>query len=288
MGARVLIVEDDVTCAKAHALALGSAGFEVDIAFDEASALELVRRWEPEVVLMDMGLGRGGDGAEVAAAVKAAADVPVVFVTGSHAAGDAARAMAQEPHGYLLKPVTADELAIAVRVALLRHHKEAAMRDEAMRDSLTGLYNRRAFLVLVNQHLQVVRRSFHRLDQRRPCALLFFDVDLFKELNDTLGHAAGDAALKQVADAMRASFRAQDVLARYGGDEFAALAVDAGDKGEHVRQRLLSALPAHLSLSVGAVALNEREPLERLLEPAAAAMYDVKKARKAERKLRAP
>jgi GGDEF domain-containing protein len=94
--------------------------------------------------------------------------------------------------------------------------KEAqrALERSATRDALTGLYNRRG----VHEHAQLALLRAER--SGRPLALMFLDLDGLKVINDRLGHAAGDAALRRLAELLRATFRASDVVGRLGGDEF--------------------------------------------------------------------
>ena len=91
----------------------------------------------------------------------------------------------------------------------------------AMRDELTGLSNRRGFDTLAEQTIAMCRRV------GEPATLLYFDLDDFKTINDTLGHAGGDRVLRTFADRLRATFRDSDVVARVGGDEFCVLLTGA-------------------------------------------------------------
>ncbi len=95
--------------------------------------------------------------------------------------------------------------------ALIRVH------ESAVRDRLTGIYNRGAFDDRLQSELSASRR------RGTPLALLLFDIDHFKRLNDTHGHQAGDAVIRAVAQSAQATVRAEDVLARYGGEEFAVI-----------------------------------------------------------------
>jgi diguanylate cyclase (GGDEF)-like protein len=157
--------------------------------------------------------------------------------------------------------------------------QEIALQALAMRDELTGLANRRGFRPLATQALALCRRL------GKPASLLFFDLDGFKAINDTHGHAAGDQALRRFAMLMRGVFRASDVLGRLGGDEFAALLVDTGEgRGEVALERLVAAtqditLPQPLRFSVGAVScLAPDSDLDTLMVEADNAMYERKRA----------
>ena len=150
------------------------------------------------------------------------------------------------------------------------------LRRAAERDSLTGLFNRRGFLAAGEELLARPRES-------AAAVLLFVDFDGLKQVNDSDGHAAGDALLRAAAAALDGAFSAQDVVGRLGGDEFAVLVVD-GTSPEAAAQRVhervaLAARTASgrpLSLSIGAAVTRAgaAEPLEHLLNRADRAMYE--------------
>ncbi len=112
--------------------------------------------------------------------------------------------------------------------------REIATVRLATIDELTGLSNRRGFKMLATQALAMCRRT------ERPATLLVFDLDGFKELNDSLGHAAGDAALASFAAELLATYRHSDVVARLGGDEFCALLTGASATGVPVTTEKLA------------------------------------------------
>jgi diguanylate cyclase (GGDEF)-like protein len=151
------------------------------------------------------------------------------------------------------------------------------LRNLADRDPLTSLANRRA--------LAVAFRSVYD----EGAALVFLDLDAFKIINDTMGHAVGDACLRRFADALRHSFRPEDVIVRYAGDEFVVVCAGA-DVGtaearvDSMRDRLLQdpELPT-IQFSAGVVALASHADADAALEAADSAMYENKKARAMDR-----
>ena len=170
---------------------------------------------------------------------------------------------------------------------------EEQILHRARQDPLTGLYNRAAFSEQLERSLSFAGRNEVSL------ALLFLDLDDFKRVNDTLGHAAGDRLLAEVADRLRACVRAEDTAARLGGDEFCVLLENlAGTEGalraaECIKACLeepfvlgSSRLP-RLTASVGIVVKHpgERTSAERLMNEADAAMYRAKGAGKAHHRL---
>ncbi|MDH5648841.1 MAG: EAL domain-containing protein [Gammaproteobacteria bacterium] len=137
---------------------------------------------------------------------------------------------------------TGDEEIAAISRALNATISAVRMRDETLRnmadhDSLTGLVNRSYFARELDRELALSE------GQVKPSALLFIDLDQFKYINDTLGHAAGDRLLIQVAEALQGRMRDQDVIARFGGDEFTVLARDVDRKAaEGVAKSILQML----------------------------------------------
>ena len=166
-----------------------------------------------------------------------------------------------------------------------RKENEERLRQLAILDDLTGLYNRRGFLALAGQHLKAARRS------KRHALVLFADLNNLKQINDTLGHKDGDQALIDAAHIFNRTFRDSDVVARVGGDEFAILAIETDkDHLETIRSRLDSALqlantdrarPFELSISMGAAAFDptRNDSVEELLAWADKAMYEHKRSR---------
>ena len=167
-------------------------------------------------------------------------------------------------------------------MANLVEREFAALRLATI-DELTGLSNLRGFKMLSRQALAMCRRM------KRPATLLSFDLDGFKAINDTFGHAAGDAALASFSADLLANFRDSDVVARLGGDEFCVLLSGASAKEMPVTLDKLATIiskrnegrdeVAHLRYSVGAVAFDPEvhESASELLKEADALMYENKR-----------
>jgi diguanylate cyclase (GGDEF)-like protein len=186
-----------------------------------------------------------------------------------------------------------DELGQLARNFLVMHNQirqqfaelqqsHEAMVNLAQHDALTGLPNRRLFLDRLENAIVRARRS------SQPLALLFIDLDKFKDINDRFGHEAGDAVLQSVAKRLSATVRETDTVARLGGDEFVVLLenIDSGEKVAEVASKLCDniyePLPyanqiLHISMSVG-VSLypQDGETLDQLMNNADRAMYQAK------------
>ncbi|MGA2112540.1 MAG: PAS domain S-box protein [Anaerolineales bacterium] len=160
-----------------------------------------------------------------------------------------------------------------------RERLQDELRALSLQDELTGLYNRRGFMILAAQHWRLALRVHEAF------VLLYMDVDALKHINDTLGHAQGDQALRDVARLLGQTFRQSDILVRIGGDEFVVLLAECDLVCcRHAMARLKKALdqangrpsgPYALSLSIGAACFDPDNPasLGDLLKQADAEMY---------------
>jgi len=156
---------------------------------------------------------------------------------------------------------------------------ERSQHDElvemATTDELTKLRTRKALLAALHDELARARRF------GRPLTVAFLDVDQFKQLNDSLGHATGDRVLHDVAEILRTAIRPMDIAGRYGGDEFVIGLVEAGETvarrvAERIRNRMATITDPHVTLSIGLASLQAGEDLDDLLMRADAAMYRAK------------
>lgn len=160
------------------------------------------------------------------------------------------------------------------------------LRQQAFRDPLTGVFNRRYFEDAMDAETRRAERTVGTV------AVLFVDVDHFKSLNDTFGHACGDACLVQLADILLKCVRSTDIVARYGGEEFVILALDASESGlttlaERIRNSVAETKLSHrenqhmITVSIGgAIAIPDRVNRnfrQCLMETADAAMYESKR-----------
>jgi two-component system cell cycle response regulator len=178
-----------------------------------------------------------------------------------------------------------DLVARAVRLILEDPELRTALLSLLLTDELTGLYNRRGFLALAEQHLKLARRT------GRALLLVYADLDSLKQINDTFGHHEGDLALQATAKILRQSFRDSDIIARFGGDEFTALAIETDSgRAEILTDRLQANLKNYnakgnhyvLSLSVGVARFlpGSAATIEELMVQADQALYEQKRRRR--------
>jgi diguanylate cyclase len=160
--------------------------------------------------------------------------------------------------------------------------KAKQFEKAAMKDGLTGLFSRGAF------DLKIREAIYECKENKKSFSLIMFDVDKFKSINDTLGHVAGDKVLKKVAECLEETFRKDDVIARYGGDEFIAYIWDVSesmakervtDFNKNLKKRRFVSHKAgeiNLTVSAGIASFIDGDTAESVIERADKAMYSVK------------
>lgn len=206
--------------------------------------------------------------------------------------GKIAKALDLGVNDYVMRPLERQELQARVRTQIRRRRYQTRLRANfeesialASTDALTGVYNRR----YLDVHLDQMMRNAN--DARKPLSVAFCDIDHFKRLNDTYGHAAGDEVLVEFANRMRRSLRHFDMIARIGGEEFVVVMPDTGiDVALKVAERLRSRmeddpftvtaageLPVTISIGVAVSDPGEVSGLD-LLRRADEAMYRAKQA----------
>jgi diguanylate cyclase (GGDEF)-like protein len=291
-GARVVVAEDSLSVRAVLRRQLTDQGYVVIEAEDGAAALRACRESEADVALLDIEMPVL-DGHQVLKALKedpATADMPVVFLTGRTATEDIVAGLRLGAHDYLKKPFEPAELiarvSAAVRMKSLQDElrvRNAELDGMSRTDALTGLHNRRHAEEQLHQQTLASRASGEEL------AVLIFDLDHFKNINDTYGHAGGDAVLREFAARVRPVLRPGDVAARWGGEEFLLLlpATDlrtAAAVGEQVR-RAAAEHPFQVdgertcvvTVSVGCTASSTVEPEEQVRR-ADEGLYEAKAA----------
>ncbi len=221
---------------------------------------------------------------------------PVRPATGARPEGQRLRAAADEPASTVLERIvdvvpTPVKIAIGMLVAMLafaiagarRTQRRLALAEQcATTDALTGLPNRRHADEVLERLLAAARRT------RRPLAVVLFDLDHFKAINDNFGHSIGDEALRATASATRELLRGSDHAARFGGEEFLLLlpetsADDALIVAEKLRAQIaeleVEGLDREVTASFGVAAYPDHEATaDRLIEAADAALYRAKAA----------
>ncbi|MBF0213165.1 MAG: diguanylate cyclase [Magnetococcales bacterium] len=215
----VLIADDDPLIREAMALFLQQQGHEVVTASDGQEVLNWRALTIPDLILLDVRMP-GMDGIDTCHALRknwGTPHIPIIMLTSLHDSHSVDLAFEAGADDYITKPIHWAILRQKVRVMLERSAVEARIRHLATYDSLTDLPNRTLFLDRLEHAISLADRN------QKSLALLFIDLDRFKAVNDSHGHAVGDALLRQVSLRLRGCVRHSDTLARLGGDEFTVI-----------------------------------------------------------------
>lgn len=308
---KVLVVDDTPDMARLMARAMEAQGYEASVARDGRSALRMAAAERPDVVLLDVMMPEMS-GIEVLRHLKEDAElraIPVILVTANSEDADVVDGLDAGAQDYLTKPFRREILAARVRSAVhikqshdqlrrlneqlqaeigSRERLEGQLRHDALHDALTGLPNRALIAAQLDGAIARCRRRNDHL-----FALLFLDLDRFKNINDSLGHQAGDRLLIETGNRLRRCVRGTDTIARLGGDEFVALLDGITDITDAIRgaERIMKALEQPVRLdgkefftaaSIGiAVSSTGYDRPEDVLRDADTAMYRAKHEGKA-------
>jgi diguanylate cyclase (GGDEF)-like protein len=242
---RILVVDDDPACLRLFDRLLSNAGYQVACASDGAEAFAQTLAFRPQIIVTDWKMPRV-DGLDLIRRLRA--EVPwypyVLLVTHS---SEQTQGLDSGADDFIGKPIREEELLARVRAGerivtlqerLRRKNSELQVANQqlaelAVTDPLTGLLNRRAFQEEAHKRWQQVDWAAGTIN------CLMIDIDHFKRINDTFGHAAGDAVICAVARTLKARLRTNDILCRFGGEEFCVLLVNATPPiGRRVAERL--------------------------------------------------
>jgi diguanylate cyclase (GGDEF)-like protein len=319
--ATILIVDPHAADRRIYLGLLGNFGHRFLEAEDGVQALQLARTELPDLVITNI-LMPNMDGFTLVRRLRAEpllAAVPVIFQTEHYFESEVRKlARASGVQHILAKPVEPQEILRAVQESLRRPttpsrlpqtgqlqrehlqlladklYEKVAELEKAnhrlhnlsLTDQLTGLNNRRGFMILATALLKFARRAGH------PLCLLYIDLDSLKYTNDTFGHAAGDTAILHFAKILAETFRESDVVGRMGGDEFVVLTIDAAENDlANIQSRLQNNVDIHniqaagsqpLAFSLGMIPVDVDSTLtmEELLSQADRAMYLHKQSRR--------
>ena len=283
-----LLVVDDEKQNRLLLTELFEGEYKVIQAKNGLQALERARSHAPDLILMDVVMPEM-DGMATIRALKredATRNIPVIFITALDSPTDEEQGLNLGAVDYIAKPFHPSIVRVRVRNHLQIVHQRRLLEQLAALDGLTGIPNRRRF----DESYALEWRRCQRAGQ--PLSLVVADVDHFKAYNDTLGHAAGDRVLQEVAAVLRqCARRPGDLAARYGGEEFVLLLPETGAQeaqmlAEELRAKLearglthpASPVGASVTLSIGGASTT---PMQADADPAFlpladAALYQAK------------
>ncbi|MDQ3283327.1 MAG: diguanylate cyclase [Acidobacteriota bacterium] len=287
---RVLAVDDDRMYLKRLQLVLMRAGFDVVTAPDGPTAVDRIRQdRDIAVLLIDLSMP-GMDGIETARRAREACQFPglyAILLTASDGTEVKLRALDSGLDDFLTKSSSDSEILAKLRSARRRiemerrlHLENEELQTLALTDELTRIANRRALF----------READEILASGKSLSVVLFDLDKFKQINDSYGHLMGDRILADVAACLKANTRVGDVIARYGGDEFVLLLPETSSLAarqitdrirEHIA-RLRWDIGGHIvriAVGVGISTAGTGSSIGTLLAESDAKLYDAKMAR---------
>jgi diguanylate cyclase (GGDEF)-like protein len=253
----ILVIDDSKDVHRLLAARMRKEDYSFVSAFSGEEGLRMVAEVKPSIILLDLNMPEM-DGFEVLRKLKEMPEVrdrPVIVISGLQSAQDKVVAFDLGASDYVTKPFDLMELRVRVRAALRVQSLMEMLSERAHVDGLTGLWNRSHFASRWPEAVSCARRN------DRPLSVAMFDADLFKSVNDNLGHPAGDAVLQGIAKVLQRESRLTDIPCRYGGEEFALIMPDtAPEDGLLVCDRMRRSIsnivwPRHpdrrVSISVG-------------------------------------
>lgn len=291
---QILIADDSLVSRHLLDATLRKWGYEVVVACDGAEAWDILQKDNaPPLAILDW-MMPGMTGPEVCSLVRQRAREPYTYIlllTSKNLKEDLIEGMESGADDYIIKPFDQHELKVRLRAgtrlvdlqAQLLSAREA-LREQATQDALTGLWNRSYILEVFQRELSRGRR------ENFAVGVVLLDLDHFKAINDTYGHFAGDAVLREAARRMQATIRQYDSMGRYGGEEFLALFPGCDEqstmeRAERIRASLsseplvLTETSVILTASFGATATvpGVESSCENLIRTADEALYRAKK-----------
>jgi diguanylate cyclase (GGDEF)-like protein len=292
---RILLVEDNPADARLMVEYLTDAGagaVELQHADRISAALKSLNEQSFDVVLLDLSLPDGSGLDTVLRICAADPQMPVIVLTGLEDDVLALAAVHAGAQDYLVKgQVDGMGIARAIRYAVERKRLEERLLYQATHDALTGLPNRRLFQDRMAHAIERARRDGTGGNKKWAMAVVLLDLDNFKFVNDTLGHAQGDLLLQAVAERLQKSIRKADTLARMGGDEFTLIFenVTGTEDAKFLAQKIQSVFSQpfqpgdHILEVTASIGISlypcDGEEGESLLKYADIAMYIAKRTR---------
>jgi len=284
---RILVVDD--TQKNVHLLGtlLKRQNFLINVAYNGSEAIEVAKKVQPDLILLDI-MMPGMDGYQTCEILKkdpATSAIPIIFLTAKSETADIVKGFEVGAVDYVTKPFNSTVLLARVRTHLkLRYMlkdieaQRAELATMVMIDGLTKLYNHKFIFEILSKEMKEATRY------GRPLSIIMFDLDLFKKVNDTFGHPAGDEVLVKVSDTLRSVIRDSDSAGRYGGEEFLILLPSTDLKSavlvaEKVRKDIAKLTFEHPELQVtisGGVAAYSTQNTLDLINQADQLLYKAK------------
>ncbi|MCR9176732.1 MAG: PleD family two-component system response regulator [Alphaproteobacteria bacterium] len=291
LDASILLVEDNAIDALNVTETLQADRALITRATTGRETLALLERCPFDLIICSLNLNQD-DALRLTSMLRAnevSRHTPILMVGEDDQTQQLAKALDLGINDYLLKPIDRNEILARVRTQIRRRRYQDLLRENyeqglsmALTDSLTGAYNRRYLMT----HLERVLAD--PAARNKPLGCQMIDVDLFKPVNDTHGHDAGDEILKAIVQTMRTNVRNVDLVARLGGEEFVIIMPDTQehfaeqvaerirDKISDTRVTLKSGVEIAVTVSIGLAMREPDDTVESLLKAADVALYQAK------------
>lgn len=288
---RILVAEDDSVTRSLLRVSLERWHYEATLTSNGAEALEiLLGNDAPKLAILDWVMP-GADGVDICRDIRKrelASYIYILLLTSKASREDLLNGLQAGADDYLIKPFDLLELQARLwsgeRIIALQDQLIAAretMREQATHDALTGVWNRAGILELLESEFNRSCREENHL------SVIMADLDHFKQINDTLGHQAGDAVLREVTRSIRSCLRPYDALGRCGGEEFLVVAPGCDESSSSkLAERIRNCIAAgaistpyglvSVTLSLGVATLDDDRDLESLIRRADNALYHAK------------
>ena len=290
---RIVIAEDSLVEMKSLTLALEKWGYEVVACTNGKEALQVLTQEDPpKLVLLDWKMPEI-NGLEVCQELRFQQTkdyLYIIILSSNTEQKDRIKGLQSGADDYIQKPIDLQELQLRLqagrRILELQENlleAQKALRIQATHDFLTGIHNRAAIMGILNQEINRTRRC------KNPVGVLMADIDTFKNINDTHGHPAGDAVIKEVANRIQDSLREYDHVGRFGGEEFLIVVPEIQHADLHalanrIRKAIadtpmdLPLLEITVTLSIGGALLNRSSSctINELIAQSDEALYQAK------------
>lgn len=223
MSVRIMIVNDNPEDLKQLSSILVKEGHNIFCAGKENLTNNYISDIDPDIIILDVAV-QDTDGFEICRLLKndtQLRDIPIIMIPSKTEPGDIKKALERGIFDFIKRPINEGEVIARIQSAIRLKEYQNQLRDMAMKDGLTGIYNHRLLIELFEiEYLKQLRKG-------ESLAFVMIDIDYFERINDTFGHMAGDEILKEIASILTRMIRKSDIVGRYSGEAFSIVLTDA-------------------------------------------------------------
>ncbi|STX52135.1 regulatory protein (GGDEF domain) [Legionella busanensis] len=276
---RILIVDDSESLGEYYSLILKQAGMVAQSITDPMDIFTYLESFRPDLIFMDIYMPEC-TGLELESVLRQENKynkIPIIFLSTKHDKRKQLNTLCVGSDDFLTRPITPAHLISAVRT---RSQRAGVLNYYMSTNSLTGLLNHSSFLKRLELELDYSKQIGASL------SLIMIDIDHFKKVNDTYGHPFGDVVIKRLATLLTLRSRSQDIVGRYGGEEFAIVLPRTNVKQskkliDELRQQFSqnsfnNTNNVFVTFSAGITQMNEDSDMKKMIDQADRALYDAK------------